>query len=657
MPLSHSSAAARRLIAATIAGGAALIIAREALDWRSALIGDWLLFILFAVSGAACAWRAAAIREERGAWLLIGGGLFVYAFGGVVWITGEEPTGFPSAADWIWLAMYPFLLAGLIVLVRARGLGSHLSVWLDGLVAALALATLGAALIFEPVWQRALDADATFAFALPLADLLVGGFIVLVCAAQGWRLDRTWVTLGVAFVLLGGADNFYVVSSLSTGWSPGGLLDLPYAVAILLVGYAAWLPRGPRADVDPTGMRVLAFPAASGLVAVLICIYDQMAGLSAVTRVLDSLTLLAIVARLAFTVGSYRAILAASRRDAMTDLLTGLGNRRRLLEDLDRALLELPAPFGLAFFDLDGFKGYNDAFGHAAGDALLVRLGHRLAAAVGDDGRAYRMGGDEFCVLAPGDAAAVAATLARAAAALTESGDGFAISNSHGTAQLPDEADRAEVALRLADTRMYARKNARPQSAGSQARDVLVRVLNEREPELHDHVLDVGQLAVAVGRRLGMPEESLPELLHGAELHDVGKIGLPESILRKPGPLDEDEWSFMRRHTLIGERFLLAVPALRSVAALVRSSHERWDGHGYPDGLAGEEIPLGARIIAVCDAFDAMVTDRPYRAALPRADAEAELRRCAGSQFDPTVVRVFLATVGEPAEVRETARI
>jgi HD-GYP domain-containing protein (c-di-GMP phosphodiesterase class II) len=175
--------------------------------------------------------------------------------------------------------------------------------------------------------------------------------------------------------------------------------------------------------------------------------------------------------------------------------------------------------------------------------------------------------------------------------------------------------------------------------------------------ELHDHVLDVGQLAVAVGRRLGMPEESLPELLHGAELHDVGKIGLPESILRRPGPLDEDEWSFMRRHTLIGERFLLAVPALRSVAALVRSSHERWDGGGYPNGLAGEEIPLGARIIAVCDAFDAMVTDRPYRAGMLRVDAEAELLRCAGSQFDPAVVTAFLAVVGERVEVRETARI
>jgi len=624
------------------------------LVWNGALLDDWLLFILFALAGGFCAWRAAVVREERVAWLLVATGLELYAFGGVVyvaWVSSLQSPPFPSLADWFWLAMYPWVFAGLVGLVRARGLGSHASVWLDGLVGALALATLVSATVFEPVWEQALDANAGFGFALPLSDTLMTGFIVVVCAMQGWRLDRTWLTLGVAFLLLSFADNVYVIKSITDGWAPGGLLDLPYAIAILLVAYAAWQPRGPLAEVDPTGFRVLAFPVASALVAVLVGIYDQLAGLSGVTGMLESMTLLAVVARLAFTFVSYRAILAASRRDAMTDLLTGLGNRRRLLEDLDRALLGLPAPFGIAFFDLDGFKGYNDAFGHAAGDALLVRLGARLAGAVDTDATAYRMGGDEFCVLARGDAAAVAVTLERAAEALTEAGDGFAISNSHGTAHLPDEADRAAVALRLADTRMYARKNARPQSAGSQTRDVLVRVLDEREPELHDHVLDVGQLAVAVGRGLGMPEESLPELLHGAELHDVGKIALPESILRKAGPLDAEEWAFMRRHTLIGERFLLAVPALRPVAALVRSSHERWDGGGYPDRLAGEEIPLGARIIAVCDAFDAMVTDRPYRSGMPRGAAEEELMRCAGSQFDPAVVAAFLAAVSGVARL------
>src|SRR6185295_17327313 len=131
------------------------------------------------------------------------------------------------------------------------------------------------------------------------------------------------------------------------------------------------------------------------------------------------------------------------------------------------------------------------------------------------------------------------------------------------------------------------------------------------------------------------------DIAHAAELHDVGKIAIPDAILQKTGPLDEGEWAFMRRHTLIGERILMAAPALRSVAKLVRSSHERWDGGGYPDGLRSEQIPLGARVVAVCDAFDAMTTNRPYRHRVNQPAAMAELRACAGTQFDPQVVQAF----------------
>jgi diguanylate cyclase (GGDEF)-like protein len=295
----------------------------------------------------------------------------------------------------------------------------------------------------------------------------------------------------------------------------------------------------------------------------------------------------------------------------------------------------------VAIFDLDGFKSYNDSFGHAAGDALLNRLSSALdGAAAAAGGRAYRMGGDEFCTLLP-DGANVECV----AAALREDGSGFTVDCSYGVACVPSEAPDGPTALRVADQRMYAVKNARPISASSQTRDLLVRVLAEREPDLHNHVLDVGALAREVAAELGIPEQEHAEIVHGAELHDVGKIAIPESILHKPGPLDDDEWVYMRRHTLIGERFLLSVPALRAVGRLVRSSHERWDGGGYPDGLRGEDIPLGARIISVCDAYDAMVTDRPYRRGTDPASALAELRRCAGSQFDPDVVDAFCAVM------------
>ena len=198
---------------------------------------------------------------------------------------------------------------------------------------------------------------------------------------------------------------------------------------------------------------------------------------------------------------------------------------------------------------------------------------------------------------------------------------------------------------------MYARKGGRRMSAGRQSRDVLLRTLSERRPDLHLRLRDIGELALAVGRELHMGPEGLDEVARAAELHDVGKIAVPDAILDKAGPLDPVEWSFMRRHPLIGERILLEAPALRPVARLVRSSHERWDGGGYPDGLRGDEIPLGARVVAVCDAFDAMTTERPYRGPVTHSDAIAELRRCAGTQFDPMVVEAFCKVIARERPV------
>jgi HD-GYP domain-containing protein (c-di-GMP phosphodiesterase class II) len=192
---------------------------------------------------------------------------------------------------------------------------------------------------------------------------------------------------------------------------------------------------------------------------------------------------------------------------------------------------------------------------------------------------------------------------------------------------------------------MYARKGERRMSAGRQSRDVLLRTLSERRPDLLSRLRHIGELALAVGREMDMGPEGLDEVARAAELHDVGKIAVPDAIIDKPGPLDPVEWSFMRRHPVIGERILLAAPALRPVARLVRSSHERWDGGGYPDGLRGDEIPLGARVVAVCDAFDAMTTSRPYREPLSEADAISELRRCGGTQFDPDVVAAFCRVI------------
>jgi HD-GYP domain-containing protein (c-di-GMP phosphodiesterase class II) len=183
-----------------------------------------------------------------------------------------------------------------------------------------------------------------------------------------------------------------------------------------------------------------------------------------------------------------------------------------------------------------------------------------------------------------------------------------------------------------------------------------MRILHERQPELHDHHNHVAELARATGGRLGLMHQALDEVARAAELHDIGKMAVPDAILDKPGPLDEDEWAFMRRHTLIGESILSASPALVPVAKIVRASHERFDGAGYPDGKAGNEIPLGARIVAVCDAYDAMTSDRSYRSAMSREAAIEELRRASGAQFDPAVVEAFISAIGSPLPTEEVHR-
>jgi diguanylate cyclase (GGDEF)-like protein len=339
-------------------------------------------------------------------------------------------------------------------------------------------------------------------------------------------------------------------------------------------------------------------------------------------------------------------LLAQTREEADTDALTGLANRRALMRDLEGGLAEDNVQLSLALFDLDGFKEYNDTFGHPAGDALLARVGDRLRQTLGNSATAYRMGGDEFCVLAPADGHGGAAFAARAASALSEKGEAFNIGCSYGVAHIRADAATPSDALRVADDRMYEHKTSRV-SASRQSTDVLLTVLNERTPGLGDHVSEVAELAVRTATRLGLGDAELKRIRIAAELHDVGKAAIPDTILNKPGPLNDEEWQFMHSHTLIGERIISAAPSLAPTAKLVRSSHERHDGQGYPDGLAGEQIPIGASIIAVCDAYDAMTTTRPYRNAMPATDALAELRRCSGTQFHPDVVQIFCELIQE----------
>jgi len=395
---------------------------------------------------------------------------------------------------------------------------------------------------------------------------------------------------------------------------------------------------------------MLIIPGLFALTALTVLVYGGFRHVGAVGLVLAAAAVLLVIVRAAWTYMDNVQLLASVRRDSVTDALTGLGNRRAMIAALEE-LLELSSDSDtavLAMFDLDGFKLYNDTFGHVAGDTLLAHFGRRLQSALPDRlGRVYRLGGDEFCALLRCDSTQADVHVAACSAALTAAGEGFAVGTSCGTVTMPIEAATASEALQLADGRLYGQKRGRRGSAGQQTHNVLMSVLLEREPTLHDHLQHVGVLAALVARQMGIEGEELDELIRAAELHDIGKAAIPDAILDKQGPLNAHEWGFMRRHTIVGERILSAAPALAPVGRIVRSSHERWDGSGYPDGLASEQIPLGSRIVFVCDAFDAITSRRPYAAPRSEEQALAELRAGAGTQFDPAVVDAFVAARAE----------
>ena len=335
--------------------------------------------------------------------------------------------------------------------------------------------------------------------------------------------------------------------------------------------------------------------------------------------------------------------LAHSRSDSLTDTLTGLGNRRKLLEDLDDALADPHDARLLVVFDLDGFKTYNDLYGHPAGDALLARLGRRIEAALPAGARAYRLGGDEFCALVDDRGSDYDAIVQAVAHSLSDSGDG--VTASHGMIAIPREADSAERALQLADRRLYADKSVRYQnSADREARQGLTEALKDRDAE-PEGFNAVTELAGRVARELGLWGEELELVVRAAELHDVGKCAIPEAILSKHHRLDDADSALLRRHTLAGEHLLASAEPLSQVAALVRACDEHFDGSGDPDGLTGAEIPLGARIVAACESYHALTVreEETHRAAILR------LRQQAGRRFDPEVVEA-LDAANAPAE-------
>jgi diguanylate cyclase (GGDEF)-like protein len=617
------------------------------------LYETWIYEGLELLAALGCLARGAFVRAERSAWFFIGAGLLATTIGDILfdfWYGGNPP--FPSAADAAYLLFYPLVYVGIVLLLRRRVSTFSATLWLDGLTAAAAAGALAAAVLVEVVVNSTHGSRLVVVtnMAYPIGDVLLLALLVFVFSVTRWRPGRAWALIAVGLLFNTIGDGLFLYGTAAGTYHEGTYLDLAWPLSLVVISLAAWQRVGRVPRVQLEGRAFLGTPIVCGLLATGVLVAASQRPDNAITLVLASATIVLVLARTGLSFWENVQLLDASRQEALTDSLTGLANRRKLMIDLEAEIEEARErdPRVLVLFDLNGFKTYNDTFGHPAGDALLSRLATKLASAVAPDGTAYRMGGDEFCVLLP----TREPDLHAVAQALWESGEGFDVTSAYGAAVIPDDATTVSAALSLADERLYAHKELLAEIRRGTAHEPLLRTLAEREPELRAHVADVASLAVRVGQQLGLAPDELEELRLASELHDVGKLAIPDAVLQKSGPLDPTEWGFIHSHTLIGQRILGAAPALRRVGATVRSTHENWDGTGYPDGLAGEAIPLPARIIGVCDAYSAITSDRPYRDARTPAEAVAELRRCAGRQFDPHVVELLcnvLADEDEPA--------
>jgi diguanylate cyclase (GGDEF)-like protein len=453
-----------RIAFAALAAGLLLHVAHALLGFGGAaadrLIGDVDYALVLAGSAGMCIARAVAVRAERLAWGVLGAGLLLWAAADVAstFFLGEPPS--PSLADAGWLLFYPAAYAALGLLLRERLSRFQPSLWLDGLIGALAVFSLGSAIVLPGLiasFGSASSAAIATNVAYPLLDLTLIGMVIVAFGLNGWRPDRVWTMLGGGLVMSAIGDTIYVYQ-VAAGSYHGGLVDSFWPASTLLIALAAWQPRSRPTRVRTDGARLVAIPTAFGCLAIAIVTYDHFARVTNTSLLFASGALLVMTLRLRLTLREHRAMLEASRRDALTDSLTGLGNRRRLLDDLE-AVLRLGEERVLVLYDLNGFKSYNDRFGHPAGDALLARLGHNLAGALGAAGSAYRLGGDEFCALIDPAATGERALVERSAEALSERAREFAVGNSYGAVTVPEEAATPAGALQLADHRLYRNKS------------------------------------------------------------------------------------------------------------------------------------------------------------------------------------------------------
>jgi diguanylate cyclase (GGDEF)-like protein len=433
----------------------------DALDSAAELVYDAVII----AAGVTCVARSLTGGRERWAWLAIGLAILSWGAAEVYWTAGiiNDPSPpYPSPADIGYLAYYPLAGLGLVLLVRARAHALDWRLWMDGTIACLGTAALGAAFVFDFVAEQtsgsALQVATTLAY--PLGDIVMLSLVVGVIALTRWRPGRAWLLLLAGFAAIAAADVAYTLQSTSLGLPEGIWVEPIYLIGAVCLGAQAWQARTDSIEAQKAarGWRELMVPAVFACVMIGLFGMQYVSSTRGLSTALWAATMVAVIVRLAISDRENRGLLAQVRRDE----LTGLGNRGGLQVDLRaRCAIASEERFSLLLFDLNGFKRYNDTFGHPAGDELLADLGERLRVVLGENGVGYRIGGDEFCVILSSDPGRFDTVLKEAATALTWSERGIEVSASWGAVRVPEEARSPREAMQLADLRMYAQKESR----------------------------------------------------------------------------------------------------------------------------------------------------------------------------------------------------
>jgi two-component system cell cycle response regulator len=667
-------------------------------------------YLLISSSAAAAVWWGIARNRPRARlpWLLFGLSQVVYAAADTAFYIAHyvlHSERFPSLADLLYLSHYPLLLAGLVVLIRRREPRNVIGL-LDGLILAVAAAMLSWMFLIRPTATRGDHALALLVeLACPIMDLALLAVAVRLMIGAGSR-SASFMLLIANLLGIAAADTVYSFQQLHGVYETGNFLDAIWLAANLALGAASLHPSMVRlAEPAPSGREepglvrfVILAGAALLAPAALLVQYER--------GIADDIPATAVACAVLFllTLGRMAGVAVEQRRLAITDPLTGLSTRRfieaRLPVEVAQARRR-SGSVGLFIVDVDHFKSVNDRYGHPAGDRALIEIADRLRRTARPGDILARYGGEEFALLMPGaqpdELVAVSQRLRGSVADEPVALDdtiSVTITVSVGAASFPAQSTCHTDLVAVADRALYTAKArgrdrvvigagnepepepvgpaavepvaGRPALPPAQASelDFLQRAADEVDAWLSsfEHSQAIARWAISLAIAMDCSEAVTMGAGLAGRFHDVGKVVIPRAILVKVDALTEEEWLLLREHPEFGARMARVVPELDTVADVIRQHHERFDGSGYPDGLRGLDIRPEARLIAVCDSWAAMRSDRPYQAALSADQAREELLRGRGGQFDPEAVDAFLSlheqgAVGELRQLRPAGHV